>query len=196
MIVAGIEYEDEDAERFPDGSVHDATLKHDAAIQGVPCAGGRSVVFYPSGRLKLAWLSAASTVAGVRCAGGRYTFFHENGRVLNASLAAAHAGLPARTSATFDEHGDLLEHSEALAADALVEGVPCAAACPVWRYASGRLSLAVLSAPHAVGGAEYPRGTQLSFGEDGGVIGSVRVDLDSGQRYKHRAFGVYEPPVG
>ena len=61
MVVSGVEYLDEDAELYPDGSVHDATLARDVTIQGLPCAGGRSAVFFPSGRLRLAWLARAKT---------------------------------------------------------------------------------------------------------------------------------------
>jgi hypothetical protein len=192
MIVAGIEYEGADIELFPDGSVHDATLLRDTTIQGVPCAGGHSIVYFPSGRLRLAWLSTATTIAGVPCAGGRIVYFQENGYVLNASLASEHLGLPPGTSVTFDETGAVLEHSETLIEDAVIDGLPCAADFPIWRYASGRLSLVVLSTAHAAGGVDYPRGAQLFFDEDGGVIASIRVDLDSGRRYKHRVFGVYE----
>src|SRR5438105_1087788 len=87
MNFAGIEYEDEDCELFPDGSVHDATLLRDTLIQGLPCAGGQSVVFYPSGHIKLTWLSSPVIVRGIPCAAGLVTYFHENGRVLNATLA-------------------------------------------------------------------------------------------------------------
>lgn len=192
MIVAGIEYEDADAELFPDGSVHDATLLRDTTIQGVPCAGGHGIVYFPSGQLRLAWLSTAITLVGVPCVGGRIVYFHENGRVLNAELVSEHLGLPPGTSVTFDEAGEVLEHSETLAEDTVIDGLPCAAEFPIWRYAGGRLSLVVLSTAHAVDGANYPRGAQLFFDEDGAVIASIRVDLDSGRRYKHRVFGVYE----
>lgn len=200
MIVAGIEYDDADAELFPDGSVHDATLTRDTVIQGVPCAGGRSVVYFPSGRLKLCWLSAASTIAGVPCAAGVIVFFYEDGRVLNASLGTEHRiggrTFPAKTRVTFDEDSTLLEFDERLERDTVLDGLPCAADFPVWRYANGRLSYIVLSAPFAVGGHNYPRGTQLFFEEDGRVINTYTVDLDSGRRYKVRVFGVYEGPIG
>lgn len=199
MIVAGIEYDDADAELFPDGSVHDATLTRDTIIQGVPCAGGHSVVFYPSGRLKLCRLSVASTIAGVPCAAGVIVFLYEDGRVLNASLGTEHRingrTFPARTRVTFDEDGTLLEYEERLDRDAALDGLPCAAAVPIWRYANGRLSMVVLSAPCAVGGQIYPQGTRLFFEEDGSVINSYTVDLDSGRRYRVRVFGVYEGPI-
>jgi hypothetical protein len=199
MIVGGIEYDDADAELFPDGSVHDATLTRDTTIQGVPCAGGNSVVYFPSGRLKLCRLSAASTIAGVPCAAAVIVFFYEDGRVLNASLAAEHQiegrSFPAGTRVTFDEDGTLLEYDERLERDTVLDGLPCAAAVPVWRYANGRLSVVVLSAACEVNGHSYPRGTQLFFEEDGSVINTYMVDLDSGRRYKVRVFGVYEAAV-
>src|SRR4051812_6000937 len=101
MMAHGIEYLDEDAEFFPDGSVHDATLARNAVIQGLRCTGGRSVVFYPSGRLKIAWLSVATTIAGVPCAAAVVLYLHENGQPLNTTLATEHRFgelvLPART---------------------------------------------------------------------------------------------------
>jgi hypothetical protein len=195
MIVGGIEYDEEDAELFPDGSVHDATLTHDTLIKGVLCAGGRSVVYFPSGRLKLCWLSVAVTIGGVPCA-AKIVYFHENGRILNASLAADHRVngrvLPVETRVTFDEKGELLEYNERLAHDTVLDGLPCAADVPIWRYADGRLSVVVLSAACEVNGCSYSRGTQLFFDVDGNVIRSCTVDLDSGCRYMHRVFGVYE----
>ena len=196
MNIAGIEYEGEDCELFPDGSVHDATLLHDTVIQGLPCAGGQSVVFYPSGRIKLAWLSSSVVVHDTPCAADDVTYFHENGRVLNASLATesrmGDVVLPADTRVTFDDFGVLLEHSERLERDTVVGGLPCAADFTIWRYASGRPSLVVLASPFAIRGRTYPRGGELHMAPDGEVIHFVVVDVESGQRYRRRAFGVYE----
>lgn len=195
MVQDGIEYLDEDAEVFPDGSVHDATLAHDIDVQGLPCAGGRSVVFFPSGRLRLAWLSRQTVVRAVPCARG-IVYLHENGTVLNAALAAplsfGGVAVPAGARVTLDESGELLEHSRRLSADQTIAGIPCTAQFDAWLYPSGRLSTAVLASASVVEGREFPRGTELFLGEDGEVLEFNSVDLDSGQRYKQRVFGVYE----
>ena len=88
MIVNGIEYSDEDGEFFPDRSVRDATLLRDTVIQALPCAGGRSVVYYPGGRLRLAWLSRSASVGRIVCLSG-IVYLHENGGALNVGLAEA-----------------------------------------------------------------------------------------------------------
>jgi hypothetical protein len=197
MVTGGVEYLDEDAEVFPDGSVHDATLARDTEIQGLPCAGGRSVVYFPSGRLRLAWLSRPATIGGVACA-PCILYLHENGRLLNASLAAPQefgsVAVRAGERVTLDEEGHLLEHSLRLSADQSVGGLPCSAEFLVWLYPDGPPSMVVLAAPALIGGREFPRGAELSFDEQGQVLDCRFVDLDSGRRYKHRVFGVYEAP--
>jgi hypothetical protein len=197
MVAGGVEYLDEDAELFPDGSVHDATLARDTLIQGVPCAGGRSVVYFPGGRLRLAWLSRPATIGAVACAPG-IVYLHENGGLLNATLAAPHefAGVtvPAGERVTLGEQGWLLEHSRRLSADQPVGGLPCSAEFHVWVYPGGRPSVVVLAAASPIGGREYPRGAELFLDEDGQVLDSRVVDLYSGRRYQQRVFGVYETP--
>ncbi len=194
MIVNGVEYEEEDLELHPDGSVHDATLTRNTVIQGIPCAGGRSVVFFPSRQLRLAWLASPVIVGGIPCAAGVVTYFHENGRILNATLGEDFQRLPVRTRATFDENGALCEYSERLERDQLVSGLPCSAEFDIWRYADARLSRVVLSAPAKLGDREYPRGAELCLDESGKVIGYTEVDLDSSHRYQQRVFGVHEAP--
>ena len=66
VTVKGVEYLEADAERFPDGSIFDATLARDTELQGLPCAGNRAVVYYPSGRLKFAWLSRTTIIRSIR----------------------------------------------------------------------------------------------------------------------------------
>jgi hypothetical protein len=195
MVVGGVEYLDEDAELFPDGSVHDATLARDTEIQGLPCAGNRSVVYFPNGRLRLAWLSRPATVGAVPCAPG-IVYLHENGGLLNAKLAIPRefSGVAVRAGerVTLDREGRLLEHSLSLEADESVGGLPCSAAFPAWLYPDGRPSLVVLASPAVVAGREYPRGAELFLEEDGQVLQWHQADLDSGRRYKGRVFGVYE----
>jgi hypothetical protein len=197
MVVNGIEYLDEDTELFPDGSIHDATLARDTDIQGLPCAGGRGVVFFPSGRLQLAWLARPVGIGGVPCAPG-IVYLHESGALLNAALTTAHelAGVlvPARARVTLDDDGRLLEHSRQLEADQPIGGLPCSAEFHVWVYPDGRPSVVVLASPSVVGGQEVPRGAQLFLDEGGEVIDWQQVDLDSGRRYKQRVFGVHEAP--
>jgi hypothetical protein len=196
MIVRGIEYLDEEAELFPDGSVHDATLARDSLIGGLPCAGNHSVVFYPSGSLKLAWLSSPVVIGGIPCASGVVLYLHENGQPLNVSLSADHRfgplSLPSGTRVTLDDDGQLLEYSHHLEFDQTVAGLPCSAAFNVWRYPSGRPSLVVLAFLCVIDGKEYPRGTEIAFAESGEVLGRREVDLDSGRRYMQRVFGVLE----
>ena len=191
-----MEYLDEDAELFHDGSVHDATLARDTEIQGVPCAGRRSVVYFPGGRLRLSWLSRPATIGAVACAPG-IVYLHENGGLLNATLAAPHVfagvAVPAGERVTLDEQGQLLEHSGRLSADQPVGGLPCSAEFHVWLYPGGRLSAVVLAAPALVGGREYPRGAELFLGENGQVLDCRLVDLDSGRRYQQRVFGCTTP---
>ena len=198
IIERGVEYEDEDAEFFPDGAVRDATLAHDATIQGLPCAAGRSVVFYESGRLKLVWLSRPAVLDGIPCPAGQIVFLHENGGLMNSELGAAHdfAGLvlPAGTRVTLDEIGQLLEYSQSLSADQRMDGVPCASLFNVWRYPSAKLSTAVLAAAVEIDGQEYQRGTELWLGEDGRVIRSQVLNVDFSKKYKHAVCGVYEMP--
>jgi hypothetical protein len=197
MVAGGVEYLDEDAELFPDGSVHDATLARDTEIQGVPCASGRSVVYFPSGRLRLAWLSRPATIGAVTCAPG-IVYLHENGRLLNARLAAPQefAGVAVRAGerVTLDEEGQLLELSLRLSADQPVGGLPCSAEFHVWLYPGGRPSVVVLAVPSLIGGREFPRGAELFLDEDGQVLDCRVVDLDTGRRYQQRVFGVYEAP--
>lgn len=196
MLVNGIEYLDEDAELFPDGSVHDATLARDTVLQDLLCAGSRGVVFYPSGRLKLAWLASPANLHGVPCAAGTVLYLHENGRVLNTSLGedcpVGGLALPAGARVSLDEDGSLLEYSQRLSSDEQVEGLPCSAAFDVWRYPSGRPSLIVLASPQILGGQEYPRGAEIALTEDGEILGCQVMDLDSGWRYQRRVFGVFE----
>jgi hypothetical protein len=197
MVVAGIEYLDEDAELYPDGSVRDATLARDATIQGLPCAGGHSAVFFPGGRLRLAWLACATGVGPVRCDAG-IVYLHPNGSVLNAAVAEQQTlgdvVVPAGERVTLDDTGRLLEYSRSLTSDQRVGGLTCAAAFRAWHYASGRPSVVVLARPSTVGGATYPRGAELFLDKGGAVVRWYPVDLDSGQRYKQRVFGVYGAP--
>jgi len=197
MLVGGVEYLDEDAELFPDGSVHDATLARDTEIQGLPCAGGHSVVYFSSGRLRLAWLSRQADVGGVSCAPG-IVYLHENSRLLNTMLAAPHefTGIvvPAGERVTLDEEGELLEHSRRLAMDQPIGGLPCSAEFHVWLYPGGQPSLAVLAESSWIGGRKYPRGSELFLDDTGQVLNFWEVDLDSGRQYKQRVFGVYEAP--
>ncbi|HEY9420261.1 MAG TPA: hypothetical protein VIW92_02515 [Thermoanaerobaculia bacterium] len=196
MIVNGIEYLDEDVEFFPDGSIHDATLARDTMVQDLPCAEDRSVVFYPSGRLQLAWLASPAEIQGVPCAADTVLYLHENGRVLNTSLGGdcsfGGLALPAGSRVSLNEDGSLLEYSQRLESDGIVEGLPCSAAFHVWRYPGGQPSLVVLAAPHVIGGQEYPRGAEIAMAEDGEVLDAHVLDLDSGWRYQQRVFGVYE----
>ena len=197
MVTGGVEYLDADMELFADGSVHDATLAHDAVIQGLPCAGERSVVYFPSGRVRLAWLSRQWAVGGVTCAPG-IVYLHENGGLLNALLAApqtfAGVAVPAGARVTLDEAGRLLEYSRPLAADGAVGEYWCSAEFHVWLYPDGRPGVVVLAAPTRIGGREYARGTELFLDENGQVLDTRAVDLDSGRRYQQRVFGVYEAP--
>ncbi len=197
MLVGGLEYLDEDAELFPDGSVHDATLARNAYIQGLPCAGDRSVVYFPSGRLRLAWLSRPAVIDEVACAMG-IVYLHENGRLLNAMLSAGHefhgVVVPPHERVTLNDEGGLLERSQRLATDQSVGGLPCSAEFSVWLYPCGQPSMAVLAAPALVGEREYPRGAVLFLDEDGSVRDFHVLDLDLGRRYKQRVFGVYAAP--
>ena len=198
MIVAGIEYlEDGDAEFFPDGSVHDATLARDTAIDGIPCSGGRSVVYYPNGRLLLASLARRAIIDSIDCATGLVRLY-ENGVLMNGRLADEHrfgpVVVPAGERVTLDEAGDLLEHSTMLTADSTIGGLPCSAAFGVWLYPTGRVSKAVLTAATVVNGHSYARGTELRLDDDGTVLETAAADLDSGQRYRRPLFGVYELP--
>jgi hypothetical protein len=95
---------------------------------------------------------------------------------------------------TLDDAGRLLEYSKSLTSDQRVGGLTCAAAFRVWLYASGRPSAVVLASASTVGGVTYPRGAELFLDEGGGVLRWYAVDLDSGQRYKQRVFGVFEAP--
>ena len=197
MLKDGIEYLDEDAETFPNGSIHDAVLVRDSNIQGLACAGGHSVVFFPSGRLRLAWLSRQTLVGGVYCAPG-IVYLHEKGTLLNAKLAVSlkfeGMTVPAGARVTMDEDGRMLERSYQLNAGQMIGGLPCAAEFDVWLYPLGQPSVAVLASSSVVGGREFPRGTELILGEDGQVLESHQVDLDSGKQYRQRVFGSYEAP--
>ena len=197
MFVDGVEYLDEDAELFPNGSVHDATLARDTDVQGLPCAGGRSVVYFPSGRLRLAWLSRPVSIGGVPCAAG-IIYLHESGRLLNATLSATHifaeGSVPVGERVTLDEHGRLLEHSQRLLMDQPVGGLPCSAQFRVWLYPGGRPSVVVLAEQSVLSGRAYPRGAELFLDEDLQILDWQMADLDSGRRYKDRVFGVREAP--
>ena len=188
MIVNNIEFIDEDAELFPDGSVYDAILAQDTIIQDIPCAGNRSVVFYSSGQLKLCWLSSTTILNHLPCASDLVLYLHENDQLWNVTLASDYQINQVLYSSgsrlTFDETGELLEYSESLDMDRLVEGLPCSSQFVVWRYANGRPSLIVLSSSHLIGEQEYPRGAKVFLNEDGEVIDWRLVDLESRQRYK------------
>jgi hypothetical protein len=195
MLVNGVEYLDEDAELFPDGTVHDATLAHDTDIQGLPWAGRRSVVFYPSGRIRLAWLRKPTPVGSVPCAAG-ITYLHENGSPLNVALASPHEfdgiAVEPGSRVTFDDDGRLLEFSVLLDHDQEIGGLPCSAQFSVWLYPDGRPSLVVLASSASVGGQEYQRGSELFLSDAGEVLTVQSIDLDAGHRFKRRVFGVYE----
>ena len=197
MVVAGLEYLDEDAELYSDGSVRDAVLARDAHVQGLPCAGGHAVVYFPGGRLWLARLARPAEVGPVACSAG-LVYLHPGGSLLNAAVARAHrfAGVvvPAGERVTLDRRGRLLEHSLSLASDEQVGGLPCAASFRVWLHAGGGLSVAVLAAPSVVNGEAYPRGAELFLDEGGRVLRWGVADLDSGQQYKQRVFGAFEAP--
>ena len=195
MVVNGIEYLDEDTELYDDGSVRDATLARDAIVQGLPCAGDRAVVFYPGGRLRLAWLVRAADVGSLRCGAG-IVYLHPNGSVLNAAMAGeqrlGEVVVPAGERVTLDDAGRLLEYSRSLNSDGWVGGLACAAAFRVWLYAGGRPSVVVLASASTVAGVTYPRGTELFLDEGGGVLRRYTADVDSGEQYKQRVFGVLE----
>lgn len=195
MVVAGIEYLEEDAELFPDGSVRDATLARDTEIQGLPCAGERSVVYYPGGQLKLAWLSRPARIGTIPCSPG-IVYLHENSGLLNATLAAPHqfgvVTVAVCERVTLDEGGGLLERSHRLNHDQTVNDIPCMFQYPIWLYANGRPSVVILAAPWVFGGQEYPRGTELFLGEDGHILNFYHRDLDSGRGFMWRVFGVFE----
>ncbi|MCD6050077.1 MAG: hypothetical protein K0Q55_1480 [Verrucomicrobia bacterium] len=195
----GIEYLNEDLETFPDGSVHDAVLAHDSIIQGLPCAGGRDVVFSPSGRLRVASLSREVIISGICCAPG-IVYLYETGTVLNAALSSSlkfrDISVPAGERVTLDEKGLLLEYSHQLNEDQTVDGFPCSAQFRVWLYPSGSLSTAVLASSSVIKGQEFPRGTELFLEEDGQMLKHNQVNLDPGRQYKQRVFGVYEALLG
>ena len=195
MVIGGIEYLNEDAELFPDGSVHDATLAGDTDIQGLPCAGGRNVVFYPGGRLRLFWLSRPAIIGTVPCAPG-IVYLHENGAPLNATLAAdrdfAGRVVSSGEHVTLNDEGELLEFSLHLESDQVVGGLACASAFRVWQYPDGRPSIVVLASPSIIGRRQFPRGAELFLDEDGEVLEWRQAELDSGQRYMPRVFGVHE----
>ena len=196
MIVNNIEFVDEDAELFPDGSVYDAILAQDTIIQDIPCAGNRSVVFYSSGQLQLCWLSSTTILNHLPCAGDLVLYLHENGRLWNVTLASDYqineVLYRSGSRLTFDETGELLEYFESLDMDRLVEGLPCSSQFVVWRYANGRPSLIVLSSSHVIRRKEYPRGAEVFLNKDGEFIDWRLVDLESGQHYKQRVFGAIE----
>ena len=197
MQINGIEYlDDGDLDRFPDGTVHDATLALVTLIDGIPCSGGRSVVYHPSGKLKLAWLARPTWVGGIPCEGGVVTRFHENGRLWNGQLDRPHTtgttAHPAGVRLTFDEDGDLLEYERYLGDDQDVGGLPCMARHNVWHYADGAPSRLTLSRDYRVGIVEYPRGTELVMGELGDVEQSYPHDLDDGHHYRQRLEGAFE----
>jgi len=196
MIINNIEFLEEDAELFSDGSVHDAILAQDAIVQGIPCAGNRSVVFYSSGQLKLCWLSSTTILDDIPCASDVILYLHENGQLWNVSLDSDYQIKKvlhrSGSRLTFDETGELLEYSESLDADRLIEEFPSSSQFDVWRYANGRPSLIVLSSPHMINGEKYPRGAKVSLNNDGEVIDWQLVNLDSEQGYKQRVFGVFE----
>ncbi|NJL91647.1 MAG: hypothetical protein HC916_19110 [Coleofasciculaceae cyanobacterium SM2_1_6] len=195
MIIHNIEFLEEDTELFPDGSVHEATLAQDTIIQGIPCAGNRSVVFYPSGQLKLCWLSSITILNNIPCE-NNLVYLHENGRLWNVSLAADRQINEVLHSSgsrlTFDETGELLEYSQFLDRDQWIEGLPCSSQFFVWRYASGRPSVIVLSSNHVINGEEYPRGAKIFLNEDGEIIDRQLLNLDSAHRYKQQVSGIFE----
>ena len=125
-------------------------------------------------------------------------YLHENGRLLNGTLAAPQefGGVPVRAGdrVTLDEEGQLLEHSLRLSEDQLVGSLPCSAKFLVWLYPGGGPSVVVLAAPSLIAGREFPRGAELFLDEDGQVLDFRVVDLDTGRRFMHRVFGVYEAP--
>ncbi len=86
----------------------------------------------------------------------------------------------------------MLEYSQQLEVDRSSSGFPCSSQFVVWRYAGGKPSVIVLSAPHMIDGQEYPRGAEVSLSKDGEVIDWQLVNLDSGQCYKQRIYGVFE----
>jgi hypothetical protein len=196
MRFGDIEFVDEGAEFFPNGSPHDVQLVRDIVIQGLPCAGGRSVVFFPNGRLKLAWLTQPTNTGGIPCGAG-IVYLHENGAAANTVLTEAHGFQGVRIAkgarVRLDEDGRLMEYSTHLPSDCLVAGLPCAAARDVWLYPNGRPSFLVLAKSATIDGRIYPRGSELSLNEDGAVLDSAVMDLDGGP-YKQRLFGAYELP--
>ena len=196
MKVSGITFELAGAEFFPDGSVHEVELAADSIIQDLPCAQGRAVVFYPCGQLKLAWLSASTMISGIPCAARRVFYLHKDGALLNASLSKRHAfngkTLPTGTRVTVSPSGALLEYSERLKADAVIDGFPCCSLFEVWRYANGRLSRFVLSAACRIRGVACARGTEILLGRRGALIRHQVLHVDTGTRYQQRVFGVIE----
>jgi len=196
MKVGGITFNPVGAQFFSDGSVHDAELAEDSVIQGLPCARGRAVVFYPHGQLKLAWLSDCTTIDGIPCAAGRVIYLHENGAVLNASLSKRHVfrgiSLAAGSRVTVSHNGVLREYSQRLNKDALIDGLPCCALFDLWRYANGRLSRLVLSAACLIRGVACSRWTEISLGRRGALKRHQLLHVDSSTRYRQRVFGVIE----
>jgi len=196
MIVDDIEYVEDELELFPTGAVHDGLLARDTPVQGLPCAGGFAVVFYPSGRLKLAWLSSPRLISGVPCSANEVFYLHENGKLHNARLAQDcridGISLPAGTRATFDEYERMVEYSRQLQSDTLLGEFYCSALFNVWLYSTGNPSLVVLAAPVVLNGQQYPRGSELALNDDGTVARCGSADLDSTQRYKQKIHGAIE----
>lgn len=190
MIQDGIEYLDEELETFPDGTVKDATLARDTEIQGLPCAGGNSVVYHPGGSLRLAWLTTRKEIGGVPCAAG-IIYLHPDGNVFNATLAEDFTWDDVKVAAgsRVTLGTSLLEYSTRLKEDEWVGGYHCSAQFYVWLYWWGEVSRAVLASATVIGDEEFPRGTEVIFDAAGHYEEGARHDLDSGRRYKQHVFG-------
>lgn len=192
MIVASIEYFDKDLELYPDGSVHDATLALDVSIQGLPCAGERSVVYYRDGRLRLAWLRWPTIINDVGCR-AEIVYLHPNGRPANVSLLGDHrfdgVVVSDRKRVTLDAAGGLIEYSSSVEKDRHVHGLPCARGYDLWRYADESPSSVVLAASADIASTTYSRGDHLTLSRHGKVLDVEHYDLDGELQYKQPVFG-------
>ncbi|MBV9559726.1 MAG: hypothetical protein JOY90_04580 [Bradyrhizobium sp.] len=167
--------------RWADGRPWFVVFKEDIEVAGVPCRRGEAW-FSREGGLIGATLSREWQF-GTRWFGAdsffRYYRGQEDGRLNDVKLGADQEvdGLPCLGGTLVWFHSNQRVSSLHLAADRDIDGIPCASGEELhWAlnfHKNGRLAVAVLAREHVLAGRTFPRGTRVSFDEQGYVVGAA-----------------------
>jgi hypothetical protein len=188
----------EEIEFHRSGLLASGTLACDAAVRGLPARTGSPLGFYDDGSARFLVLARARRVHGFPAAAGSL-FLHPDGSVANALTASTTVfdgvELAAGTRLTASTDGRLLEFWQRLQVDTELQGVPCSARFPVWRWRDGTLSCLHLARPCVLEGRRLPWETEVLLERDGTLRATRRRRYPRGGTAPWRVFGADESPL-